>query len=108
MGRILLLLLIVLAIYLVWKAFGPSTWRRNQDSSGYEGFAAGSGPAGQRPKAIKGPDDDEDFLWQLEKERFKARREAERRQNQNLQDQNPQDPKKGQHPKDTDPNTQED
>ena len=37
--------------------------------------------AQQRPQ-IKGPDDDEDFLWNIEKNRFKERRareEAERK-----------------------------
>ena len=36
----------------------------------------------QQPPAIKGPDDDEEFLWNIEKNRFKERRakeEAERR-----------------------------
>lgn len=31
---------------------------------------------------IKGPDDDEEFLWKLEKERFKKRREEERKKEQ--------------------------
>ena len=67
MGRIILLLLFILAAYLVWKAFGPSTWKKREV---------------EQPRAIKGPDDDEEFLWNLEKERFKQRRaqeEAERR-----------------------------
>ena len=50
------------------------------------------GGGGQReaePKpVIKGPDDDEEFLWNLEKERFKQRRaqeaeEEKRRQRRN-------------------------
>ncbi|WJZ01579.1 hypothetical protein [Corynebacterium freiburgense] len=59
MGRLLLLLLIVVAVVLVWKAFGPSTWKKPE------------------PPAIKGPDDDEEFLWNLEKNRFKQRRAEE-------------------------------
>ncbi|QNE88858.1 hypothetical protein H0194_07140 [Corynebacterium incognita] len=69
MGRLLLILLVLLAIYLVWKAFGPSSWAKNQ-------------PAEPEPRAIKGPDDDEEFLWNLEKERFKAEREKQRREQQ--------------------------
>ena len=42
----------------------------------------------EQPRAIKGPDDDEEFLWKLEKERFKQRRaqeaeEEKRRQRRN-------------------------
>ncbi|MDO5077874.1 hypothetical protein [Corynebacterium sp.] len=59
MGRLLLLLLIVVAVVLVWKAFGPGTWRTPEEP------------------AIKGPDDDEEFLWTLEKNRFKQRRAQE-------------------------------
>lgn len=64
MGRLLLVLLIIVAIVLLWKAFGPSSWKRNQ---------AGA----PEPRAIKGPDDDEEFLWTLEKNRFKQRRARE-------------------------------
>lgn len=67
MGRILLLLLIILAIFLLWKAFGPSSWKRNKQ-------------AHNAPPAIKGPDDDEEFLWKIEKQRFKERREKELRE----------------------------
>ena len=63
MGRLILLILLVLAVYLVWKAFGPSSWKKPEQVE-------------QRP-AIKGPDDDEEFLWKLEKERFKERRARE-------------------------------
>jgi len=63
MGRLILLLLFVLAAYLVWKAFGPSSWK--------------SRPVEEQPRSIKGPDDDEEFLWNLEKERFKQRRKQE-------------------------------
>lgn len=69
MGRIILLLLIIAALVLVWKAFGPSTWRRKTDTT----FTANHTPA------IKGPDDDEQFLWELDKKRFKKRREQELR-----------------------------
>jgi len=63
MGRLILLLLFVLAAYLVWKAFGPSSWKSRQVE--------------EQPRSIKGPDDDEEFLWNLEKERFKRRRRQE-------------------------------
>ena len=52
MGRILLLVLIVVAVILVWKAFGPGTWNNNRKNV--------QGPATPQ---IKGPDDDENFLW---------------------------------------------
>lgn len=62
MGRLVLLILLIAAAVLIWKAFGPATWKRNA-------------PVQQRPK---GPDDDPDFLWEIEKNSFKKRREAER------------------------------
>ncbi|MCP1388061.1 hypothetical protein M5J20_07630 [Corynebacterium sp. TA-R-1] len=70
MGRVLLILLVILAAYLMWRAFGPGSNQRY-----------GSVQQEQRP-AIKGPDDDEEFLWNIEKNRFKERRakeEAERK-----------------------------
>ena len=70
MGRVLLILLIILAVYLMWRAFGPGSAERY-----------GTRAPEQRP-AIKGPDDDEEFLWNIEKNRFKERRakeESERR-----------------------------
>ena len=73
MGRIILLLLFVLAAYLVWKAFGPSTWK---------------GREVEQPRAIKGPDDDEEFLWNLEKERFKQRRAQEAEEEKSRQRRN--------------------
>lgn len=66
MGRFLLLLLVILAIFLLWKAFGPPS-RRNQDARPVQ-------------PEIKGPDDDEEFLWNIEKQRFKERRERELRE----------------------------
>ena len=72
MGRIILLLLIIAAVILVWKAFGPSSWKRKSQS------------VQQQPqREIKGPDDDEDFLWNLEKEAFKQRRARERAEEEN-------------------------
>lgn len=70
MGRLLLLALIILAAYLMWRAFGPGSNERY------------GVPQQEQPPAIKGPDDDEEFLWEIEKNRFKERRareEAERR-----------------------------
>lgn len=69
MGRILLLLLILLAVWMMWRAFGPGSSQRY-------------GAERSEPSAIKGPDDDEEFLWNIEKNRFKEKRaqeEAERR-----------------------------
>ncbi len=75
MGRILLLVLIVVAVILVWKAFGPGTWNNNRKNV--------QGPATPQ---IKGPDDDENFLWELDKKRFKERRAREREQKKNEDD----------------------
>ncbi len=66
MGRLLLILLIIVAVVLVWKAFGPGSWKRNRPTGGAE-----------KPRAVKGPDDDEEFLWNIEKNRFKERRARE-------------------------------
>ena len=74
MGRLLLLALVVLAAVLLWRAFGPGSAER------YGSLRGGPQP-GQKPE-IKGPDDDEEFLWSIEKNRFKERRareEAERK-----------------------------
>ena len=62
MGRLLLLLLLVATFVLLWKAFGPGTWRRSDN---------------EVEPLIKGPDDDEEFLWRLELEQFKKRRASE-------------------------------
>lgn len=66
-GRLILLLLLIAAVVLVWKAFGPGTWSRKT-------------PA--QPPAIKGPDDDEEFLWRLERDQFKKRRAREEAEKQ--------------------------
>lgn len=65
MVRILLLILVIVTIWALWRAFGPNSARRQ------------AGQIDAPPRAI-GPDDDEDFLWNIKKERFKAQREAER------------------------------
>lgn len=89
MGRLVLLILIIVTIVLLWKAFGPQTWgngaplRRRGVNNKQEGLSH------------KGPDDDPDFLWNIEKERFKKRRaqeakdaeEAERKRRQELREQ---------------------
>ncbi|WIM68035.1 hypothetical protein QP027_01135 [Corynebacterium breve] len=70
MGRVFLFLLVLLAVWLLWRAFGPGSQQRFQSAEA------------NQPPAIKGPDDDEEFLWNIEKTRFKERRareEAERR-----------------------------
>lgn len=68
MGKLILLALLVLAAVLVWKAFGPASWNHNRQAK-----------SAVRP-AIKGPDDDEEFLWNIEKNRFKERRRQEQEQ----------------------------
>ena len=65
MGRLLLVVLIIVVIVVLWRAFGPST-RKKQINK----------PA---QRSIVAPDDDPEFLWKLEKqarERRKAQREA--------------------------------
>ena len=58
MGRLLLLALIILAVILMWKAFGPGSAQRYGSQRGLQ--------EPQKP-VIKGPDDDEEFLWNIEK-----------------------------------------
>lgn len=65
MGRLIILILIILAIVLLYRAFGPHTWRRRQVTP---------------PPAIKGPDDDPDFLWKLERDRRRRERERKERE----------------------------
>ena len=77
MGRLLLLALVVLAVALLWRAFGPGSAER------YGSLRGGSQRQVEQKPVIKGPDDDEEFLWNIEKNRFKERRareEAERRE----------------------------
>ncbi|MCZ9309489.1 hypothetical protein ACUY3K_10645 [Corynebacterium uberis] len=82
MGRIIIPALIVVCVVLLWKAFGPGS--RGSQSGG---FLPGGPRGGAQPPQIKGPDDDEEFLWTIEKNRFKARRaqeEAEREEAERL------------------------
>ena len=77
MGRLLLLALVVLAAVLLWRAFGPGSTER------YGSLRGGQQRQVEQKPVIKGPDDDEKFLWNIEKNRFKERRareEAERRE----------------------------
>lgn len=76
MGRLLLLALVVLAAVLLWRAFGPGSTER------YGSLRGGQQRQVEQKPVIKGPDDDEEFLWNIEKNRFKERRareEAERK-----------------------------
>ncbi|WP_043012351.1 hypothetical protein [Corynebacterium sp.] len=90
MGRLLLFLLVIVTIVLLWKAFGPQTWG-NGSPFGRRGVTKKKSQELTR----KGPDDDPDFLWNIEKERFKKRRaqeakeaeEAERKRRQELREQ---------------------
>lgn len=79
MGRLAILLLVIVTIIVLWKAFGPKTWNNDRELSGENPFP----PLGRGKKKevqTRGPDDDPDFLWNIKKERFKAQREAERRE----------------------------
>jgi len=81
MGRLLLLALVVLAVALLWRAFGPGSAERYGSLRGGS-FRRGSQRQVEQKPVIKGPDDDEEFLWNIEKNRFKERRareEAERK-----------------------------
>lgn len=81
MGRLLLLALVVLAAVLLWRAFGPGSAERYGSLRGGS-FRRGSQRQVEQKPVIKGPDDDEEFLWNIEKNRFKERRareEAERK-----------------------------
>ena len=103
MGRLILLALVIVTVIVVWKAFGPSTWTRgggrdrtgDTGRTGLTGWTGPDGPLGRgiarslgrgatggrgtaHPSGASGPDDDPDFLWRIERDRFKARREAER------------------------------
>ncbi|KQB87334.1 hypothetical protein [Corynebacterium lowii] len=69
MGRLILILLIIIALVLLWKAFGPKTWNR--------GTALNRLNRVPQQPVIKGPDDDPDFLWNIDKQRFKERRARE-------------------------------
>ena len=89
MGRLVLLILIIVTIVLLWKAFGPQTW-----GNGSPLRRKGVNNKQER-LSHKGPDDDPDFLWNIEKERFKKRRaqeakdaeDAERKRRQELREQ---------------------
>ena len=86
MGRLVILLLIIVTIVVLWKAFGPgASVRRGSD----RGSGQWSGLRGRGQKQVgstpAGPDDDPDFLWNIRKERFKQRREAEREEELRIQ-----------------------
>ena len=73
MGRLILLVLVIVTIIVLWKAF-VSTPKRGVGGGNTE-----------RPAAPKGPDDDPDFLWKLDKARYeerKAQRERQQREQQ--------------------------
>lgn len=80
MGRLLLLLLFVTAVVLLWKAYGPYIHRAlglgSNGGNGFVGVGRGNRRGAARP-VVKGPDDDEEFLWRLERDRFKQRRAEE-------------------------------
>lgn len=103
MGRLVLIILVIVAIILLWKAFKPSTWKK--DNSALQGST---------PRSVKGPDDDEEFLWNIEKNRFKRRRaeeaalaeEEERLKRARERYAEPQKPQKPQDSTDTDDSSQ--
>lgn len=85
MGRVILVVLVIVTVIVLWKAFGPKTWNNAPGGSqksqfpplGIQKIRGGKGSGGS---GAKGPDDDPDFLWNIKKERFKAQREAEKRE----------------------------
>lgn len=85
MGRVVLVVLVIVTVIVLWKAFGPKTWNNAPGGSqksqfpplGIQKIRGGKGSGGA---GAKGPDDDPDFLWNIKKERFKAQREAEKRE----------------------------
>ena len=95
MGRLVLLLMVIVTVVLLWKAFGPQTWG-NRSPLRRRGV-----PNKKEGLSHKGPDDDPDFLWNIEKERFKQRRaqeakeaeEAERKRRQERREQQQREPR---------------
>lgn len=81
MGRLVILVLVIVTVIVLWKAFGPKTWNNGEGPSNGSGNGQFPQLGRQKRKPVerKGPDDDPDFLWNLKKERFKAQREEERR-----------------------------
>lgn len=81
MGRLVILVLVIVTVIVLWKAFGPKTWNNGAGSGNGSdnGQFPQLGRQKRQPVERKGPDDDPDFLWNLKKERFKAQREEERR-----------------------------
>ena len=76
MGRLIILILVIVTVVVLWRAFGPgSNARVNGGRRAVKGTPK---------KQVTGPDDDPDFLWEIRKERFKAQREKERLAEQNL------------------------
>lgn len=79
MGRLVIVVLVIVTVIVLWKAFGPRTWNtasRPQQNTQFPTL----GRQRKQEVTTKGPDDDPDFLWNIKKERFKAQREAERRE----------------------------
>jgi hypothetical protein len=79
MGRLVIVVLVIVTVIVLWKAFGPKTWNTTSRTPKDNQFPS-LGRQKNRPVVTKGPDDDPDFLWNIKKERFKAQREAERRE----------------------------
>ncbi|MEJ6549190.1 hypothetical protein PQI66_06510 [Corynebacterium sp. USCH3] len=79
MGRLVIVVLVIVTVIVLWKAFGPKTWNTTSRGSQNTQFPS-LGRQKPRQSTTKGPDDDPDFLWNIKKERFKAQREAERRE----------------------------
>ncbi|AHW63110.1 hypothetical protein [Corynebacterium glyciniphilum] len=79
MGRLVIVVLVIVTVIVLWKAFGPKTWNNTSRTPQNNQFPSLGRQKNQVVKN-KGPDDDPDFLWNIKKERFKAQREAERRE----------------------------
>ena len=90
MGRLLLVILIIVVIVVLWRAFGPSSWKKQINQPGQ--------------RTIVAPDDDPDFLWKLEKE-ARERRKAQREQDE--QGEQKEMPEQGEAPKKQDDDSPE-
>lgn len=71
MGRLLLIILIIVAVVLLWKAFGPGSHRQTTGAQKQ-----------QLPREVMGPDDDPDFLWKLQKQQHDERKRREQQEKQ--------------------------
>ncbi|AWT25358.1 hypothetical protein [Corynebacterium provencense] len=70
MGRLIILILVIVTVVVLWRAFGPGSAARAAKGRDRVG--------GTEHRQVAGPEDDPDFLWEIRKRRFKEQREKER------------------------------